>query len=274
MNGLKYIRTQCNFSLSELAERLDVSRQIISAWENGKKEIPEARKEQLAEFFGIDKCFFDEITEEQKKTLLGKAMFRYIESGAETYRYKPDANAKSQTAYFVPEREMSLDEEFVELQRTQKQLLERINRIISGPEQASLRDQMSFIVRGTEVFSKVADAMDGCFSKNPLIKMPYYFGMLEVLQALNIVMNFSDDVKNDNSSSEKSFCELVSVTRRIFEEKVDKIKIPVNNSEEKRSIHNKSTLTMQEKISIAEEEYSKFDKPDDMKMFSINLDYL
>lgn len=37
MNGLKYIRTQCNFSLSELAERLDVSRQIISAWENGKK---------------------------------------------------------------------------------------------------------------------------------------------------------------------------------------------------------------------------------------------
>ena len=116
--------------------------------------------------------------------------------------------------------------------------------------------------------------MDGCFSKNPLIKMPYYFGMLEVLQALNIAMNFSDDVKNDNSSSEKSFRELVSVIRRIFEEKVDKIKIPVNNSEEKCSIHNKSTLTMQEKISIAEEDYSKFDKPDDMKMFSINLDYL
>ena len=87
-------------------------------------------------------------------------------------------------------------------------------------------------------------------------------------------MNLSDDVKNDNSSSEQSFNELVSVIRRIFEEKVDKIKIPVNNSEEKCSIHNKSTLTMQEKISIAEEDYSKFDKPDDMKMFSINLDYL
>ena len=111
-------------------------------------------------------------------------------------------------------------------------------------------------------------------SKNPLIKMPYYFGMLEVLQALNIAMDLSDDVKNDNSSSEQSFNELVSVIRRIFEEKVDKIKIPVNNSEEKCSIHSKSTLTMQEKISIAEEEYSKFDKPDDMKMFSINLDYL
>ena len=64
MNGLKYIRTQCNFSLSELADRLNVSRQIISAWENGKKEIPETRKIQMAEFFGIDKSFFDDITED------------------------------------------------------------------------------------------------------------------------------------------------------------------------------------------------------------------
>ena len=48
MNGLRYIRKQCNFSLSQLAERLEVSRQIISAWENGKKEIPEMRKKQLA----------------------------------------------------------------------------------------------------------------------------------------------------------------------------------------------------------------------------------
>ncbi len=78
MNGLRYIRKQCNFSLSQLAERLEVSRQIISAWENGKKEIPEMRKKQLADFFGIDKCFFDEISEEQKRILLDKAMFRYI----------------------------------------------------------------------------------------------------------------------------------------------------------------------------------------------------
>lgn len=31
-----------------LAERLDISRQIISAWENGKKEIPESRNEQMS----------------------------------------------------------------------------------------------------------------------------------------------------------------------------------------------------------------------------------
>ena len=135
MNGLRYIRKQCNFSLSQLAERLEVSRQIISAWENGKKEIPEMRKKQLADFFGIDKCFFDEISEEQKRILLDKAMFRYIEDGEETYRYKPDKNTKKLVAYFPPEHEMSLSEELIELQRKQKQLLDRINHMISGPKQ-------------------------------------------------------------------------------------------------------------------------------------------
>ena len=39
MNGLTYIRTRCNISQSELADILQVSKQAISMWENGKKEI-------------------------------------------------------------------------------------------------------------------------------------------------------------------------------------------------------------------------------------------
>ena len=73
-----------------------------------------------------------------------------------------------------PEHEMSLSEELIELQRKQKQLLDRINHMISGPKQVSLRDQMCFITRGVEVFSMIADAMDGCFSKEIQYKMPYY----------------------------------------------------------------------------------------------------
>lgn len=271
MNGLRYIRKQCNFSLSQLAERLEVSRQIISAWENGKKEIPEMRKKQLADFFGIDKCFFDEISEEQKRILLDKAMFRYIEDGEETYRYKPDKNTKKLVAYFPPEHEMSLSEELIELQRKQKQLLDRINHMISGPKQVSLRDQMCFITRGVEVFSMIADAMDGCFSKEIQYKMPYYFGILEVLRAMNIVINLSDDEHRDNVSDDENFNELVSVIKRVFENMMDKTSIPVNNSE-KNNGNNKEALTMQEKIHMAEESYSKFEKPKDMKMYSVYLD--
>ena len=268
MNGLRYIRKQCNFSLSQLAERLEVSRQIISAWENGKKEIPEMRKKQLADFFGIDKWFFDEISEEQKRILLDKAMFRYIEDGEETYRYKPDKNTKKLVAYFPPEHEMSLSEELIELQRKQKQLLDRINHMISGPKQVSLRDQMCFITRGVEVFSMIADAMDGCFSKEIQYKMPYYFGILEVLRAMNIVINLLDDEHRDNVSDDENFNKLVSVIKRVFENMMDKTSIPVNKSE-KYNGNNKEVLTMQEKIHMAEESYSKFEKPKDMKMYSV-----
>lgn len=52
MNGLKFIRTQCNLSLNNVAQALNVSRQIISAWENGKKDIPDERKKQLSDYFG------------------------------------------------------------------------------------------------------------------------------------------------------------------------------------------------------------------------------
>lgn len=44
MNGLKYIRTRCNLSLSELADMIGVSRQALSSWENGKKRYPGAKK--------------------------------------------------------------------------------------------------------------------------------------------------------------------------------------------------------------------------------------
>ena len=89
MNGLKYIRIRCNLSLNELADMIGVTRQALSSWENGKKDIPEQRCEQLAEFFGIDKEYFGEISEEKKQYLLEKAMFRYDENGKETYRFKP-----------------------------------------------------------------------------------------------------------------------------------------------------------------------------------------
>ena len=81
MNGLKFIRTQCNLSLNNVAQALNVSRQIISAWENGKKDIPDERKKQLSDYFGIDAQYFDEIDEIQKKKILGTSMYRWNHNG-------------------------------------------------------------------------------------------------------------------------------------------------------------------------------------------------
>jgi len=45
MNGLKYIRTKCNYSQRALAEAMGVSRQAINMWENSKKLPSKERKE-------------------------------------------------------------------------------------------------------------------------------------------------------------------------------------------------------------------------------------
>lgn len=44
-------------SLNELADILDVSRQQVSAWENGVKTISQKRLRQLSEYFGVDEKF-------------------------------------------------------------------------------------------------------------------------------------------------------------------------------------------------------------------------
>ncbi len=48
MNGLKYIRTKCNYSQRALAEVMGVSRQAINMWENSKKLPSKERKEIYA----------------------------------------------------------------------------------------------------------------------------------------------------------------------------------------------------------------------------------
>ena len=61
MNGLNFIRTRCNISLSELADILDVSRQQISAWENGVKPICQKRLSQLSKYFGKTDKIIEEV---------------------------------------------------------------------------------------------------------------------------------------------------------------------------------------------------------------------
>lgn len=44
MNGLSFIRRQCNLSQEQLAEKLDITRQTINLRENRREPLPEVRK--------------------------------------------------------------------------------------------------------------------------------------------------------------------------------------------------------------------------------------
>ena len=48
MNGLRYIRKQCNFSLSQLAERLETNNKCLGKWEKGNSRN---EKEAIGRFF-------------------------------------------------------------------------------------------------------------------------------------------------------------------------------------------------------------------------------
>ena len=51
--ALAVIRTRCNYSQMTLALVLGLSRQVVSAWENGNKKIPEGRLTELALLLGV-----------------------------------------------------------------------------------------------------------------------------------------------------------------------------------------------------------------------------
>lgn len=199
MNGLKCIRTQCNFSLSDLATRLGVSRQMISAWENGRRKIPIKRLAQLSDFFGIEQDYFGEISDSQKELLLNKAMFRYVGENEEHFLYKPYDN-NHQFAYFMQERKQSIAEEFAEIQRTKREILEKIEQVIDGPPQRTLTDQICYLNRGNHIFQITEEILSTCYQKSAIEKMVYYQVLENMLNAIRIAFLPTNDNKYDEYS--------------------------------------------------------------------------
>lgn len=79
--ALYHIRTRCNYSQSMAARELQVSRQIFSAWEQGKKQIPEGRKAMLASLFGVPIQILDTENEAEIQDFCDRPMFSTICQG-------------------------------------------------------------------------------------------------------------------------------------------------------------------------------------------------
>lgn len=210
MNGLKYIRIRCNLSLNELADMIGVTRQALSSWENGKKDIPEQRCEQLAEFFGIDKEYFGEISEEKKQYLLEKAMFRYDENGKETYRFKPQEEVTSLKQIhmcFMGEREMSLDEEYILAKRQEQEILEKIEDIIKWTDHAgSIQSQIMCIRRGCTVYNMINEMMEKMRGMKSYIKMPFFYELINVWKAMLVAYGLMDKKDINNLDRTEYYC--------------------------------------------------------------------
>lgn len=156
MNGLCFIRKRCNFSLSELACEIGVSRQAISSWENGKKAIPQKRKEQLSRLFGIEERFLEEITEEDMSVLLQMALYRCGTGNKEKYSFKEKGKD-----YYYPDMPITLDEQLVNAKKRKTLLMERISASIDTvKENVGLYIYINNINRMCEFYESLCDLLE------------------------------------------------------------------------------------------------------------------
>lgn len=211
MNGLKYIRTRCNLSLSELADMVGVSRQALSSWENGRKDIPEQRLEQLAEFFGVNRKFLGEISDEMKNTLINKAMFRYDENGKEYYRFKPQEGVTSldqtRVSFFFDNSQKSLDEEYILAKHKKQEMLEVIKNIIEWTENAgSISAQIVCINRGCYVYGMINEMMEEMKKKDVHLKMPFFYELVDVWKAMLVAYGIMDKEEISDFDRRNVYC--------------------------------------------------------------------
>lgn len=203
MNGLKYIRTKCNYSQRSLAEALGVSRQAINMWENSKKLPSRERKEDLCCIFGIDNpdCF-GELTAEQRKEIDELPMYKLSFGGdSERFAFKPINpndrvyNLKHLTNANEP---LSLDEK-CKLRRLElKALLDDISNYAVEKDIKNSIDNLTALNRTLRIFEGIFDAAKEARGKHPEYVMVYIYTIMAVLGAMNISFGNidEDDVMN------------------------------------------------------------------------------
>lgn len=206
MNGLKYIRTKCNYSQRALAEVMGVSRQAINMWENSKKLPSKERKEDLCNIFGIDNSdYFGELTVEQHRKLKELPIYR-IHSGGQSERFtfkpiKPD-NVRYRAKRLLPnnDEELSLDEKCALKRLELKTLLDDISNYAVEKDVKNSFDNLSALNRTLHIFGQTLDIAKEARGKHPEYVMVYFYTILAVLDAMSISFGNVDesDVMNQD----------------------------------------------------------------------------
>ena len=285
MNGLKFIRNRCNLSLNDLAGTLGVSRQALSNWEMGKKPIPPHRQKQLSEFFGISEEYFGDITEEKRKELLEKAMFRNIENGKEYYRYKPrdKDNLDGEKICFLGDSEQTLDEIYISCQKEKQALMAQINEIMLYYNKGTtLNDRIAALNRGQKIYGAVTDLMNEMPKQSLIHRMAHFSEIKHILNAMLLAYGLitEDELETEYAHSSGTVYDGMDWIRELsvnFREHRQKIFDDLNesdrkfreNQKNKRNSESESEkqLSVEEQIRQAEEQNRTFwqEHPEMMK---------
>lgn len=87
--ALSVVRTRCNYSQAILAEAIGVSRQLVCAWENGSKKLPDTRIAELTDLFGVPSDLLKENDLEKVKQWCDRPMFSTEIHGRQVFSFEP-----------------------------------------------------------------------------------------------------------------------------------------------------------------------------------------
>lgn len=188
MNGLKFVRVRCNISLSELADALGVSRQQVSAWENGSKPISNRRLEQLEKYFGLDRKYFLEISKEDKDSIISKALYRRLDSKKEIYCFIKQGDWKEDFCYaphYYPDCKESLNEQMVQVSKQKQETFEEIESVMRYFEiPDGIMDKILAVRRGCKVYDALTRYLRQMPYEAPTMRAIYYDMARNVLFSL------------------------------------------------------------------------------------------
>ena len=152
---LYHIRTRCNYTQGMLARELDVSRQALCAWENGRKTIPQKRVLQLAELFGIESelLLYGNVQELENRTL-----FSLVKQGRQVFSYRP----QEQVHVFFRDATQDLPEQRSKnLAVQRKAVLDQINAL-TAPDQEKQVEQAPQDEKTFEILRMVCHMLSVC----------------------------------------------------------------------------------------------------------------
>lgn len=226
MNGLKSVRKQCNMTVQELADKLCVSKQIVSAWENGVKEIPVARKQQLSQLFGLDIESFGEVDEEQASGFAQKATKRlgYTKNEVETDN---EAEQKERLDSFTEEelRDTNVYNAFVKSKEMQKGVEAEIHSYFVPMQDCSIKDYMNNVKRTTTLYRGFNEVI---YTLNKLDGMESSYALYRILETLNAMVTemggTPDKIVFGTGQSFDMNKDYIDVMRNAFRENLDNSK--------------------------------------------------
>lgn len=135
MIGLEYIRKNNGDTVEALATKLNITKSLVSQWENGRKPIPAKRLTELSKIYGIpEKYFSKELTKIEKLKIERKRLSDYYDSSVVEYEepiaFDVNGNLIENATFISGDRNTAEAIRFTELEIKIEQLLQKIRNTI------------------------------------------------------------------------------------------------------------------------------------------------